>query len=184
MSAKGKSAAPRFPEIPPEQVPETFTLRQGKTMLATGVIVLVAFGGTTAWSAVAGGELNMLGICVLSVLAGLVILGGVQAWWLEPVLTRLGDYAMVGATLLTAFNDNAAVTFLASTVPNLPEAVKYSVVAGAVTGGGLTVIANAPNPAGQAILGKYFKGINPLWLFAWAAFPTAIVFIFFTCFGH
>ena len=112
------------------------------------------------------------------------ILGGVQAWWLEPVLTRLGDYAMVGATLLTAFNDNAAVTFLASTVPNLPEAVKYSVVAGAVTGGGLTVIANAPNPAGQAILGKYFKGINPLWLFAWAAFPTAIVFIFFTCFGH
>lgn len=117
-------------------------------------------------------------------LAGLVILGGVQAWWLEPVLTRLGDYAMVGATLLTAFNDNAAVTFLASTVPNLPEAVKYSVVAGAVTGGGLTVIANAPNPAGQAILGKYFKGINPLWLFAWAAFPTAIVFIFFTCFGH
>ena len=103
---------------------------------------------------------------------------------LEAVLTRLGDYAMVGATLLTAFNDNAAVTFLASTVPNLPEAVKYSVVAGAVTGGGLTVIANAPNPAGQAILGKYFKGINPLWLFAWAAFPTAIVFIFFTCFGH
>ncbi len=78
---------------------------------------------------------------------------------------------MIGATLLTAFNDNAAVTFLASTVPNLPEAVKYSVVAGAVTGGGLTVIANAPNPAGQAILGKYFKGINPLWLFAWAAFP-------------
>ena len=117
-------------------------------------------------------------------LAGLVILGGVQAWWLEPVLTRLGDYAMIGATLLTAFNDTAAVTFLASTVPNLPEAVKYSVVAGAVTGGGLTVIANAPNPAGQAILGKYFKGINPLWLFTWAALPTAIVFIFFTCFGH
>ena len=86
-----------------------------------------------------------------------------QAWWLEPVLTRLGDYAMVGATLLTAFNDNAAVPFLASTVPNLPEAVKYSVVAGAVTGGGLTVIATAPNPAGPAILGKYFKGINPLW---------------------
>ena len=55
----------------------------------------------------------------------------------------------------------------------------------AMTGanGGLTVIANAPNPAGQAILGKYFKGINPLWLFAWAAFPTAIVFIFFPCFG-
>ena len=92
MSAKGKEAAPRFPEIPPEQVPETFTLRQGKTMLAMGVIVLVAFGGTTAWSAVSSGELqlNMLGICVLSVLAGLVILAkyrnhrleraGISAW--------------------------------------------------------------------------------------------------------
>ena len=89
MSAKGKSAAPRFPEIPPEQVPETFTLRQGKTMLATGVIVLVAFGGTTAWSAVAGGELNMLGICVLSVLAGLVILAKYRNHRLEVRGERL-----------------------------------------------------------------------------------------------
>ncbi len=117
-------------------------------------------------------------------LAGLVILGGVQAWWLEPVLTRLGDYAMAGATMLTAFNDNAAVTFLASTVPGLSDSVKYAVLAGAVTGGGLTVIANAPNPAGQAILGKYFKGINPLWLFGWAFMPTAIVYIFFTVFAY
>ena len=94
------------------------------------------------------------------------------------------QYVMLGATLLTAFNDNAAVTFLASTVPNLSDGVKYAVVAGAVTGGGLTVIANAPNPAGQAILGKYFRGINPLWLFVWALLPTAIVFFFFTAFGH
>ena len=91
MSAKGKSAAPRFPEIPPEQVPETFTLRQGKTMLATGVIVLVAFGGTTAWSAVAGGELNMLGICVLSVLAGLVILAKYRNHRLEEIVSVRRD---------------------------------------------------------------------------------------------
>lgn len=118
-------------------------------------------------------------------LAGLVILGGVQAWWLEPVLLGLeADSVMLGATILTAFNDNAAVTFLASTVPNLADNVKYAVVAGAVTGGGLTVIANAPNPAGQAILGKHFKGINPVLLFLFALLPTAIVYIFFTCFGH
>ena len=73
----------------PEQVPETFTLRQGKTMLATGVIVLVAFGGTTAWSAVAGGQLNMLGICVLSVLAGLVILAKYRNHRLEVRGERL-----------------------------------------------------------------------------------------------
>lgn len=118
-------------------------------------------------------------------LAGLIIMGGLQAWWLEPVLKGLGaDATMIGATLLTAFNDNAAVTFLASTVPDLTDGVKYAVVAGAVTGGGLTVIANAPNPAGQAILGKHFKGINPLNLLLWALVPTGIVYVFFTCFGH
>lgn len=113
-------------------------------------------------------------------LAGLVVLGGLQAWWLEPILTSLdSSFVMLGATLLTAFNDNAAVTYLASTVPNLSDAVKYAVVAGAVTGGGLTVIANAPNPAGQAILGKFFLGINPLKLFLAALFPTVIAYIMF-----
>lgn len=122
-------------------------------------------------------------IMVAFFLAGLVILGGVQAWWLEPVLVGLhSELVMVGATLLTAFNDNAAVTFLASTVPNLTDGVKYAVVAGAVTGGGLTVIANAPNPAGQSILGKHFKGINPLLLFIFALLPTTIVFLLFTIF--
>lgn len=114
-------------------------------------------------------------------LAGLVILGGLQAWWLEPVLVSLDSrFVMLGATILTAFNDNAAVTYLASTVPNLSESVKYAVVAGAVTGGGLTVIANAPNPAGQAILNKFFMGINPLYLFLAAILPTGIVYLCFT----
>lgn len=120
-------------------------------------------------------------------LAGLIILGGVQGWWMEPVLQSLqtlgAETTMSVATILTAFNDNAAVTFLASTVPGLPENIKYAIVAGAITGGGLTVIANAPNPAGQAILGKFFKGINPLGLFFWALVPTIIVFLFFTFFA-
>ncbi|MCD8070085.1 MAG: putative Na+/H+ antiporter [Akkermansiaceae bacterium] len=120
-------------------------------------------------------------------LAGLVILGGVQGWWMEPVLQSLqvigSEATMTVATFLTAFNDNASVTYLASTVPNLSEQIKYAIVAGAITGGGLTVIANAPNPAGQAILGKYFKGINPLGLFLWALLPTIIVFFLFTFFS-
>ena len=103
---------------------------------------------------------------------------------MQPVLQALaelgGTITMGIASILTAFNDNAAVTFLASTVPNLQEEIKYAIVAGAVTGGGLTVIANAPNPAGQAILGKYFKsGISALRLFLWAALPTAIMFCMF-----
>ena len=57
--------------------------------------------------------------------------------------------------VLTAFNDNALITYLATLVPNFSDELKYAVVAGAVVGGGLTVIANAPNPAGQS-LSRYF----------------------------
>jgi di/tricarboxylate transporter len=78
--------------------------------------------------------------------------------------------------VLTAFNDNAAITYLSTLVPNMTDGMKHAIVAGAVTGGGLTVIANAPNPAGQAILNKYFEeGISPLGLFLGALVPTVIV---------
>ena len=81
----------------------------------------------------------------------------------------------VGATVLTAFNDNALITLLATLVPSLDDPLKFAVVSGAVTGGGLTVIANAPNPAGQAILSRFFGGaISPLGLLL-AALPATIV---------
>jgi len=110
-------------------------------------------------------------------LAGLVVHGGLQGWWIEPVLKRLGELPLfVSATVLTAFNDNAAITYLATLVPGFTEPLKYAVVAGAVTGGGLTVIANAPNPAGQSILQKYFlDGISPVGLFLGALGPTLVV---------
>ena len=76
---------------------------------------------------------------------------------------------------MTAFNDNALFTYLATLVPDLNESFKIAVVEGAVTGGGLTVIANAPNPAGQALLGRFFEGpINPLRLLLAAIIPTMI----------
>jgi hypothetical protein len=110
-------------------------------------------------------------------LAGLVIHGGLQAWWIQPVLGRLGEVPLfAGATILTAFNDNALITYLATLVPGFSPELKFAVVAGAVTGGGLTVIANAPNPAGQSILQKYFpEGVSPLGLFLGALVPTVIV---------
>jgi hypothetical protein len=110
-------------------------------------------------------------------LAGLVIHGGLQAWWIAPVLGALSELPLFfGALVLTAFNDNALITFLATLVPNMSDAAHYAVVAGAVGGGGLTVIANAPNPAGQAILGRHFEdGISPLGLFLGALLPTAIL---------
>lgn len=109
-------------------------------------------------------------------LAGLVVHGGLQSWWLEPILGSLSRAPLfIGATALTAFNDNAAITYLASLVPEFTDPLKYAVVAGAVAGGGLTVIANAPNPAGQSILAKYFPGgISPLKLLLGALVPTLI----------
>jgi hypothetical protein len=114
-------------------------------------------------------------------LAGLVIHGGLQAWWIAPVIMALPDQAlMFGATVLTAFNDNAAITYLAAQVEGISMSAKHAVVAGAVTGGGLTVIANAPNPAGQSILSRFFKdGISPLGLFLGALIPTIIVYLCF-----
>jgi len=117
-------------------------------------------------------------------LAGLVVHGGLQAWWIGPVLSRLSEVALFGgAIVLTAFNDNAAITYLATLVPDFSDALKYVIVAGAVAGGGLTVIANAPNPAGQSILSRFFPdGISPLKLLMGALPPTLIVAAFFLLF--
>ncbi len=110
-------------------------------------------------------------------LAGLVTLGGQQTWWLQPLLTRMSaDQVFVGATVLTAFTDNAALTYLASLVDGLSDAFKYALVAGAVAGGGLTIIANAPNPAGISILRRHFDGeaVSPLGLALAATLPTVV----------
>ena len=109
-------------------------------------------------------------------LAGLVIHGGLQGWWIAPVLTSLSQNGLFwGATVLTAFNDNALITYLSTLVPNFPEGYKIAVVEGAVTGGGLTVIANAPNPAGQALLGRFFdNAISPVQLLLAALVPTLV----------
>lgn len=110
-------------------------------------------------------------------LAGLVVLGGVQQWWLEPVLMGLDTQAVfLGATALTAVTDNAALTYLGSLVEGLSDDFKVALVAGAVTGGGLTVIANAPNPAGVSILRSHFTDntIHPLGLLLAALPPTVV----------
>lgn len=122
------------------------------------------------------------GLLVAFFLAGLVVLGGRQQWWLEPLLTSLGGEAMFfGSTALTAITDNAALTYLGSLVEGLSDELKYLLVAGAVTGGGLTVIANAPNPAGVALLRRHFPGgaVSPLGLLAGAIPPTLVAALAF-----
>ncbi|SAK85985.1 hypothetical protein AWB76_05999 [Caballeronia temeraria] len=110
-------------------------------------------------------------------LGGLVVLGGLQQWWLQPIVRSMDAMTLYfGATGLTAIMDNAAITYLGSLIPGLSDSAKYLLVAGAVTGGGLTVIANAPNPAGLAILGSRFSGgaVSPMKLLGAALMPTII----------
>jgi hypothetical protein len=113
-------------------------------------------------------------------LAGLVLHGTLQQWWIAPLMVRLDETALfAGATILTAFNDNAAITYLASLVPGFTPELKYAVVAGAVAGGGLTVIANA----GQSILSRYFPGgILPIGLLLGALVPTLVTVVCFKAF--
>jgi Na+/H+ antiporter NhaD/arsenite permease-like protein len=117
------------------------------------------------------------GLLVAFFLAGLVVLGGQQQWWLQPIIAGLDATTLfIGATGLTAITDNAALTYLGSLVSGISEPAKYALVAGAVTGGGLTVIANAPNPAGYAILKDSFdeQSISPLGLLLAALLPTLV----------
>ena len=117
------------------------------------------------------------GMMVGFFLAGLVVLGGQQHWWLQPALSAMSPTAVYyGATALTAITDNAALTYLGSLVEGLTDEFKLSLVTGAVTGGGLTVIANAPNPAGYSILKSRFdeEEISAGGLFAAAFVPTLV----------
>ncbi|MDP3856894.1 MAG: putative Na+/H+ antiporter [Stagnimonas sp.] len=118
-------------------------------------------------------------------LAGLVVLGGLQQWWLQPLLMQMDARTVyLGATALTAITDNAALTYLASQVPGLSEEFKYYLVAGAISGGGLTVIANAPNPAGMSILRERFPDgvVSAAGLFLAALPPTLVTVAAFLLF--
>jgi hypothetical protein len=120
------------------------------------------------------------GLLVAFFLGGLVVIGGQQKWWLEQVLVNLdGSTLFFGAAALTAITDNAALTYLGSMVDGVSEEFKYALVAGAVAGGGLTVIANAPNPAGFALLKDAFDehSINPVGLFLAALPPTLVAIV-------
>jgi hypothetical protein len=182
LQAPDRSAEPREAPVP-AWVTMVHVMFLGFTVWANetpvlfigGFLFFLAFAQATAHHQ---SKLELRGPMLVGFfLAGLVIHGKLQAWWIQPVLGGLGEVPLFfGATILTAFNDNALITYLATLVPGFTENLKYAVVAGAVTGGGLTVIANAPNPAGQSILQRYFPdGVSPLGLFLGALVPTLIV---------
>ena len=176
----------------PAEVPALLTVVH--LALLTGIVVfahhppvflslmLLFLGIATAYPQYQNRIILKEALLVAFFLAGLVVLGGMQAWWLKPALLSMdAKTAYLGATALTAITDNAALTYLASQVDGLSDEFKYYVVAGAISGGGLTVIANAPNPAGMAILRERFPNgaVSALGLLAGAAIPTLITVIAF-----
>ena len=173
----------------PPQARMPFTVVAVHLALLAGVIVLahypVAFlaifllflGSAQAYERYQSPLLIKEALLVAFFLAGLVVLGGLQRWWLQPIVSALEPLALFfGALGLTAVTDNAALTYLGSQISGMSEQAKYMLVAGAVAGGGLTVIANAPNPAGLALLKRGFsdESVGAGGLFLGALGPTAI----------
>ena len=145
-------------------------------------LLMMFIGFTEAYKRYQSRLMIKEGLMVGFFLAGLVVLGGLQKWWLQDLLGGLQPFVLFwGATALTAITDNAALTYLGSLVEGTSEAWRYMLVAGAVTGGGLTVIANAPNPAGFAILKNHFPdgSISSGRLFLSALGPTLVAALMF-----
>ncbi|HLU79437.1 MAG TPA: putative Na+/H+ antiporter [Burkholderiaceae bacterium] len=145
-------------------------------------LLLLFIGFAHAYSRHQNPLLIREGLMVGFFLAGLVVLGGLQKWWLQDLLGGLSPTVLYwGSAALTAVTDNAALTYLGSLVDGTSDHWRYMLVAGAVTGGGLTVIANAPNPAGFAILKGTFPdgAISPMKLLLAALPPTLVAAIMF-----
>ena len=168
MRRELRGAAPASPDGDGPLVP--LTVRAVHIAFLTAVVLtahyrvvffglfLFFLGFTTAYGRFQRPLLIKEALLVAFFLAGLVVLGGMQQWWLEPIVSGMDAKALFfGALGLTAVTDNAALTYLGSLIEGLPDASKYALVAGAVAGGGLTVIANAPNPAGVALLRGGFR---------------------------
>lgn len=145
-------------------------------------LFLLFLGFTQAYERYQSPLLLKEGLLVGFFLAGLVVLGGLQQWWLQPIVSSLAPIQLFfGATALTAITDNAALTYLGSLISGMSDEAKYMLMAGAVAGGGLTVIANAPNPAGVALLKQGFNdgsiGAGQLLIAALA--PTCVAIVLF-----
>ncbi len=180
--AAAEAAAPRRPRVPALVIGVHLLLLAGVVALAHHPVAFLALflmflGFAQAYDRHQDALILKEGLLVGFFLAGLVVLGGMQQWWLQPVVSGLGPVALFfGALGLTAITDNAALTYLGSLIPDMPAASKYMLVAGAVAGGGLTVIANAPNPAGVALLRRGFadESVGAAGLALGALLPTAV----------
>ena len=144
---------------------------------AFGVLFLFFLGYCEAYKRHQSKLMFREGLMVAFFLAGLVVIGGMQTWWLQPLLAGMdANTLFVGATLLTAIVDNAALTYLGSLVDGITDELKYSLVAGAVTGGGLYRYCQCAQPRRIRTLATHSKRARSALsgLVAAATIPTLI----------
>ncbi len=182
LLAAPAATAPSVPPVPMAVVAVHLALLAGVVLFAHHPVVFLALflmflGYTQAYDRHQSPLIIKEALLVGFFLAGLVVLGGMQQWWLQPIVSGLQPLALFAGTLgLTAITDNAALTYLGSLIEGMSDPAKYMLVAGAVAGGGLSVIANAPNPAGVALLKGGFEdgSIGAGGLLVGALLPTAV----------
>ena len=108
--------------------------RVGDLLFLSGVVVfahhpvvfiglfMLFLGFTQAYSKYQSPLILKEGLLVGFFLAGLVVLGGMQQWWLQPLVSGLEPLELFfGAVALTAITDNAALTYLGSLIVGLSD---------------------------------------------------------------
>lgn len=117
-------------------------------------------------------------------LSSLIVLSGLQVWWIEPIVEGLHERGLyVASLMLSAFTHNTSNTILYSHLPHLTYPIKYLLVSGALVGGGMTIMANGPNLMAYSLLNNYFDwDISFARLFLAALVPVLALSFFFLVF--
>lgn len=122
-------------------------------------------------------------VCCLGVFfIGMSFVGGLQEWWILKLVKNSSDFGyMWAAYILSIFLDNVLVNLMMHDLPVVTDCYLYLVVAGCMSAGGLTLIANTPNIVSFATLRPFFqKPSFSFWkLFLASLFPSVLALMLF-----
>ncbi|WP_213357473.1 putative Na+/H+ antiporter [Chlamydiifrater phoenicopteri] len=109
--------------------------------------------------------------------SGLILFGDLQEWWVLALMEKVSyEGHMIISFIMSMFLDNALVNYLIFKLPSANDCYHYLAISGAMSAGGLTLMANVPNIIGYLLLRPSFKvrSVSLVWLFV-AALPPAVI---------